>query len=66
MSKKIKKIDYEKVMPGHPPEDYTGSQADWMIELQSRGLWDGENPDWYGDVGIDTDEYFDILDKLEI
>lgn len=63
--KKQPEIDFEKYFPGHPPEDYTGSIADWMVELQSRGLWDGQDPEWFGDVAIESEEYGDILEKLE-
>ena len=31
--------------PGHPPEDYTGTIADWMVGLQKMGLWDGKEKD---------------------
>jgi hypothetical protein len=50
-------------LPAHPPEDYTGSIADWMVELQMRGLWDGQG--WYGDIEISEKEYIDILEKCE-
>jgi hypothetical protein len=49
--------------PAIPPMDYKGSVAAWMIELQQRGLWDGEG--WYGDVLIPTDTWWEILEKLE-
>lgn len=52
-----------RMLPAHPPEDYTGSVADWMIELQMRGWWDGEG--WYGDVEIPESEWRDILDFCE-
>lgn len=50
-------------MPGYPPEDYTGSQADWMVALQERGLWDGEG--WHGDVEVPEDTYWEILEECE-
>lgn len=28
-------------IPAIPPNDYKGSQSDWMTALQCRGLWDG-------------------------
>lgn len=34
------------LIPAIPPDDYEGSQADWMIALQTRGLWNGEG--WHG------------------
>jgi len=52
-----------KKLPGYPPEDYKGTQADWMIQLQERGLWDGLG--WYGDVEIDEKEYMEILEQCE-
>lgn len=51
------------MLPAHPPEDYTGSVADWMVELQTRGLWNGEG--WYGDVEIPLSEWQEILDECE-
>lgn len=53
----------QRRMPAIPPEDYEGTQADWMINLQMRGLWDGEG--WYGDVEIDEQEYADLLEECE-
>lgn len=50
-------------MPGHPPEDYTGSVSDWMVELRKRGLWNGKG--WYGDIMIDEEEWLEILEKCE-
>jgi len=52
-------------MPAIPPEDYSGSQADWMIALQERGLWDGEEPDWHGDVMIKEEVWWEILEECE-
>ena len=49
--------------PGHPPEDYTGSQADWMVEMQTRGHWNGEG--WHGDIWLVDDEWWDILETCE-
>lgn len=62
MSKKVKK---EKMMPAIPPEDYKGSVGKWMIELQTRGLWNGYNPSWHGDVMIPVKTWWEILEKLE-
>ena len=53
----------QEMFPGYPPEDYKGTQANWMVELQARGLWDGEG--WYGDIEIPEDIYWDILEKCE-
>jgi len=51
--------------PAIPPSDYKGSVGKWMIELQERGLWDGENPEWHGDVMIPEEIWWEILEKLE-
>lgn len=53
----------DRNFPGYPPEDYEGQLSDWMVELQSRGLWDGQG--WYGDVMLTEREYTEILDKCE-
>lgn len=50
-------------LPAIPPEDYKGSQAEWMNELYSRGLWNGEG--WYGDLMIEKDIWWEILEKCE-
>lgn len=53
----------DKDTPAIPPEDYKGSVAAWMVELQQRGLWDGEG--WHGDVMITSEEWWEILEKCE-
>ena len=53
----------QEMFPGYPPVDYKGTQANWMVELQVRGLWNGEG--WYGDIEIPEDIYWDILEKCE-
>jgi hypothetical protein len=58
MSKKDK-------IPAIPPDDYKGSVGKWMIALQERGLWDGENPEWHGDVMIPAKVWWEILEELE-
>ncbi len=71
MSKKVKhtiakslmKYDDEKMTPAFPPDDYKGSQAEWMTELQIRGLWNGEG--FHGDVMIPTEIWWEILEKCE-
>lgn len=50
-------------IPAIPPNDYTGTQADWMTGLQSRGLWDGQG--WHGDVLLSSDEYWELLEECE-
>lgn len=54
-----------KMIPAIPPDDYKGSIGKWMIELQTRGLWDGESPEWHGDVMIPIDDWWDILEFCE-
>jgi hypothetical protein len=53
----------ETRIPAIPPEDYKGSQADWMVKLQERGLWNGEG--WHGDIYISTDDWWEILEECE-
>ena len=52
-----------EMMRAIPPEDYRGSQAQWMIQLQRRGLWDGEG--WHGDVYIPEETWYEILEECE-
>jgi len=49
--------------PAIPPVDYKGSQADWMVKLQERGLWNGKG--WYCDIMITSDEWWEILEECE-
>lgn len=50
-------------IPAIPPEDYKGSQADWMVKLQERGLWNGKG--WHGDVWIPENDWWEILEECE-
>lgn len=50
-------------VPAIPPSDYEGSQADWMIGLQQRGLWNGKG--WHGDVEISLKDWQDLLEECE-
>lgn len=59
----MKSRQEKKDTPAIPPDDYKGSVAAWMTELQSRGLWDGEG--WHGDVMIPSEVWWDILEKCE-
>lgn len=52
-------------VPAIPPDDYQGSIADWMIALQTHGFWDGENPEFYGDVKIESEVWWMILEECE-
>jgi len=49
--------------PAIPPDDYKGSQSDWMTKLQERGLWNGEG--WHGDVKIPAKDWWKILEECE-
>lgn len=53
----------KKKIPAIPPEDYKGGVGRWMIELQERGLWNGEG--WHGDVMIEADQWWEILETCE-
>ena len=57
------KPNSESKVPAIPPSDYDGSQADWMIGLQQRGLWNGKG--WHGDVEISLKDYQDLLEECE-
>ncbi len=56
----------KKDTPAIPPEDYKGSQADWMKALISRGIWNGNNDVWYGDLYITSDLWWEILEECEV
>lgn len=59
----MKKKSKVEMLPAIPPDDYKGTQADWMIKLQERGWWNGK--DWHGDIEIPADEWWEILDECE-
>ena len=52
-----KEFQKGELVPAHPPEDYKGTQADWLCELEMRGLEWGEN--------IDQDTWWEILESCE-
>lgn len=52
-------------LPAIPPNDYEGTQADWMTGLMERGLWDGRRPEFHGDVWITVDQYNELLEACE-
>ena len=56
------KQEIEKI-PAIPPNDYEGSVGEWIAELINRGYM--KNGDWHGDVMLNADEYWEILEKLE-
>lgn len=60
-----KKCEDHVLIEAVPPMDYKGSLANWCEELMSRGLWDGENPDFHGDVVITGKDWWDILESCE-
>lgn len=49
--------------PAIPPDDYKGSQADWMTKLQERGLWNGNG--FHGDKMIPAKDWWEILEECE-
>lgn len=51
------------MLPAIPPEDYSGSQTDWLVGLQQMGRWNGEG--WHGDVLITSDEWWELLKQCE-
>lgn len=53
----------DALTPAIPPEGYAGTQADWMVGLQQRGLWDGQG--WYGDVEIRAEDWWSLLEECE-
>lgn len=52
-------------LPAVAPDDYKGSQADWMVALVTRGLWDDSDGSFYGDVMIPKDTWWEILEECE-
>lgn len=56
-------MEKEYSTPAIPPDDYKGSQADWMIKLQERGLWNGKG--WYGNKMIPGKIWWEILEECE-
>lgn len=65
LTKRIKKVEVNDAIPAIPPENYKGSVGKWMIELQERGLWDGQNPEWHGDILIPSTIWWEMVEKLE-
>ena len=61
----MKRKKSKKLIPAIPPEDYKGSVGGWMVALQERGLWDGETPDWHGDVMITAEHWWEIIEECE-
>lgn len=52
-------------LPAIPPNDYAGTQSDWMTGLIERGLWDGKKPRFHGDVWLTREAYSELLDACE-
>ena len=55
----------ENLIPAIPPEDYKGSQADWIVALVERGLFDDSSGEWHGDVLIPEATWWEILEECE-
>jgi hypothetical protein len=62
---KTKYYKNDDLMPAIPPEDYKGSQADWMVALVERGLCDDSDGLWHGDVMIPCSIWWEILEQCE-
>ena len=58
-------------IPAIPPNDYKGTQADWIAALISRGYiydHDGYRIDcegWIGDIELMDSVYWEILEECE-
>ena len=48
-----------------PPENYKGDISSWIIKLMEKELWNGNNPDWYGDVMITSNDWWELLEECE-
>lgn len=55
----------KRMLPAIPPADYSGTLADWLVGLITRGLWDEKDPEWFGDVMISERDYKEILRECE-
>lgn len=55
----------KELTPAIPPDDYKGKINTWTATLQEMKLWDGENPEWYGDVMITDDQWWELLEICE-
>jgi hypothetical protein len=55
----------QDTIPAIPPEDYKGTISGWMIALIERNLWNGEDPEWYGDIELPAHLYWEILEEQE-
>lgn len=56
-------LNEDDAVPAIPPDDYEGTQADWMILLQEKGYWDGEG--FHGDVMIPYEVWLEMIEKCE-
>ncbi len=63
INKKTNKKKVFKSLPAIPPDDYEGTEADWMVGLQQRRLWSGKG--WYGEIFIPEAEYKSLLKECE-
>ena len=50
-------------LPAIPPNDYKGTQADWMTVLMERGWWNGNG--FHGDIWLTRKQYGELLDECE-
>jgi hypothetical protein len=54
-----------KKLPAIPPNDYTGTIADWQVALMERGYMRPDGTPFYGDIDLSIKEYEEILEECE-
>lgn len=59
---KLKKIQSQQVYPAIPPDDYSGSIANWIINLQEMGY---DNAEEYYDIYLTSEDYNILLERSE-
>jgi hypothetical protein len=60
-----KKQNKNQLLPAIPPEGYKGGIANWMIKMQEKGYWNGENPSYYGNVNLTKKQYNELLAECD-
>lgn len=53
----------KEMVPAVPPSDYSGTIADWVFELASRGYH--PQGKFYGDIMLSLEDYNSVLDNCE-
>lgn len=51
------------MVPAIPPEDYSGSIADWIVGLRELTGWDGTG--YYGDIEINNMQWSELVERCE-